>query len=79
MRPHLFQTTGAFPRPYSFEGGCDGVDHYEAQEGIDVRTYIATAVLAGLRASADRGGWCSTNLVGLAVADADALIAELNK
>jgi hypothetical protein len=77
----FFPGEGAFARPYSFEDCCDGKDHHAAQDGIDVRTYIATAALQGLLANSITSNYSGypTLAADLAARHADALIAELNK
>lgn len=69
----------AFPRPYSEDTYGDYARPEPAQYGMDLRTYIATQVMAGHLAADVDDTWVQEALAAASVKAADALIAELNK
>lgn len=68
----------AFPMPAG-HNGYEGYDRYghQHQNGMTVRTYMATAMLAAI--ASDGGAYDPAVSVVYAVQLADALIAELEK
>jgi hypothetical protein len=77
----IYPNNAVFTRPASLLPADDHgnkQEEFEALDGIDVRTYIATAALQGLLANSSRNATCEVD-ARIAVQAADALIAELNK
>lgn len=72
----------AFARPHSVDDGGDFRFHLPSQEGMDLRTYIAAQIMAGV-ISTPYQPWAQPDVqraaAQAAVASADALIEELNK